>query len=80
MILWVAGKPDVIVEEDEEFKKVNFDKFSQLKPVFQREGGTITAANASTLNDGAAAVVLMTRKIAEKIGVKPLARILGMVS
>ncbi|XP_028414387.1 acetyl-CoA acetyltransferase, mitochondrial-like [Dendronephthya gigantea] len=71
------GKPDIVVEEDEEFKKVNFDKFNQLKPVFQRDGGTITAANASTLNDGAAAVVLMTAKIAEKMGVKPLARIIG---
>lgn len=71
------GKADIIVSEDEEFGRVNFDKFSQLKPVFQKDGGTITAANASTLNDGAAAVVLMTSKIADKMGVKPLARIIG---
>lgn len=37
--MFLEGKPDVVVEEDEEFRKVNFDKFSQLKPVFQREGG-----------------------------------------
>ena len=39
--LFLAGKPDIIIDEDEEFKKVNFDKFNQLKPVFQREGGTV---------------------------------------
>ncbi|XP_046848439.1 acetyl-CoA acetyltransferase, mitochondrial-like isoform X2 [Xenia sp. Carnegie-2017] len=71
------GKPDIVIDEDEEFKKVNFDKFTQLKPVFKKEGGTITAANASTLNDGAAALVLMTGKVAEKMNVKPLARIIG---
>lgn len=70
------GDP-VIVTEDEEYKKVNFDKFKSLRPVFQKEGGTVTAANASTLNDGAAALVLMTAKAAEEMNVKPLARILG---
>merc|ERR1712013_168595 len=45
------GKPSVMVTEDEEFKKVNFDKFSKLPTVFQREGGTVTAGNASTLSD-----------------------------
>jgi hypothetical protein len=40
-IFFVKGKPDIVIEEDEEFKKVSFDKFSQLKPVFQREGGTV---------------------------------------
>lgn len=71
------GKPDIVVNGDEEFTKVNFDKISQLKPVFQKDHGTITAANSSTLNDGAAAVVMMTRKVADKMGIKPLARIIG---
>lgn len=70
------GDP-VIVSEDEEYKKVNFEKFKTLKAVFQKENGTITAANASTLNDGAAALVLMTAQAAERLKVKPLARILG---
>ncbi|KAL8581769.1 Acetyl-CoA acetyltransferase, mitochondrial [Nucella lapillus] len=70
------GNP-VTVSEDEEYKRVNFDKFPSLKPVFQREGGTVTAANASTLNDGAAAVVVMTAEKASQLGVKPLARIMG---
>ncbi|XP_026285390.1 acetyl-CoA acetyltransferase, mitochondrial isoform X2 [Frankliniella occidentalis] len=71
------GKPDLIVSEDEEFKRVNFEKFSKLPTVFQREGGTVTAGNASTLNDGAAACVLTTRDAAERLGVKPIARIVG---
>ncbi|XP_073244941.1 acetyl-CoA acetyltransferase, mitochondrial-like [Porites lutea] len=71
------GQPDVIFSEDEEYKKVSFDKFAKLKPVFQKENGTVTAANASTLNDGAAALVLMTRQAADRLGVKPLASIIG---
>lgn len=71
------GKPDTVVTEDEEYKKANFEKFSTVPTVFLKEGGTITAANASTLNDGAAACVLMTRQAAERLGVKPLARIVG---
>ena len=71
------GKPDIVVAEDEEYKRVNFDKFSQLATVFQREGGTVTAGNASTLNDGASAVILMTAEAAEKYKCKPLARIIG---
>ena len=70
-------KESVEVREDEEYKKVNFSKVSGLKPVFQRDGGTVTAANASTLNDGAAAVVLMTEAAAEREGRKPLARIIA---
>ena len=57
-----------------------FEKMSALKPVFQANNGTITAANASTLNDGAAACVLMTRGAAEKNGVTPLARVVGMAT
>uniref|UniRef100_A0A1E1X7Y6 acetyl-CoA C-acetyltransferase n=1 Tax=Amblyomma aureolatum TaxID=187763 RepID=A0A1E1X7Y6_9ACAR len=71
------GKPDVVVAEDEEYKRANFDKFGTVPTVFVKEGGTITAANASTLNDGAAACVLMTRRAADRLGVKPLARIVG---
>jgi len=70
-------KDDVIFKEDEEFKKVKFDKFGQLPTVFQREGGTITAGNASTLNDGGAAVVLMTSDEAKAKGCTPLAKIVG---
>ena len=71
------GKPSTFVTEDEEYKKVNFDKFSKLSTVFQKEGGTVTAGNASTLSDGAAATVLMTAEAAERLGCKPLARIVG---
>ena len=70
------GKDPIVVSEDEEYSKVNFDKIAGLKPVFLKEG-TVTAANASTLNDGAAAVVLMSKEKAEELGVKPLAKILG---
>ena len=61
------------------FSRADFEKFASLKPAFLKEedGGTVTAANASTLNDGAAALVLMTEKAAKKAGVKPLARIVG---
>lgn len=64
------------IDTDEEINNVFFDKIPSLKPVFQKEG-TVTAANASTLNDGAAALVLMSKTKAEQLGVKPLARILG---
>ena len=65
-----------VVDEDEEINSVNFDKIPQLKPVFKKEG-TVTAANASTLNDGAAALVLISKQKMEELGLKPLARILG---
>ncbi|KAM5182362.1 acetyl-CoA acetyltransferase, mitochondrial [Mantella aurantiaca] len=71
------GKPDIVVKEDEEYKRVDFSKFSKLKTVFQKENGTVTAANASTLNDGAAALVLMTSEAAKRLNVTPLARILA---
>ena len=73
------GKPDVIVENDEEYLRADFEKFPSLKPVFKKEadGGTVTAANASTLNDGGAASVLMTEAFANRNGIKPLARIVG---
>merc|ERR1712025_941990 len=71
------GKPTTFVKEDEEFRKVNFDKFAKLSTVFQKEAGTVTAGNASTLSDGAAATVLMTAEAAAELGCTPLARVVG---
>lgn len=67
-------KGDVTFAEDEEYKNVNFEKIPQLKPVFAKDG-TVTAANASTMNDGAAALVLMSKEKADALGIKPLAKI-----
>ncbi len=74
----LAGKKgDVtLFAEDEEYKNVNFDKIPRLKAVFTKDG-TVTAANASTINDGAAAVILMSKEKAEQLGIKPIAKILG---
>lgn len=74
----LTGKKGEVTQfaEDEEYKNVNFDKIPSLKPVFTKEG-TVTAANASTLNDGAAAVVLMSKEKAKELGVTPIAKILG---
>jgi acetyl-CoA C-acetyltransferase len=66
----------LVISEDEEYKKVNFEKVPTLKPVFQKDG-TVTAANASTLNDGASALILMSKEKAEQLGLKPVAKILG---
>ncbi|HVG15058.1 MAG TPA: acetyl-CoA C-acyltransferase, partial [Chitinophagaceae bacterium] len=71
-----GGRTPVTVSEDEEYKKVNFDKMGTLKPAFTKEG-SITAANASKINDGAAAVVLMSGKKVKELGLTPLARIVG---
>lgn len=88
---WAAGKfkdevvPVEIVDrkgnktlfnEDEEYKNVNFDKIPGLRPVFTKEG-TVTAANASTINDGASALLLMSKQKAEALGLKPIAKIRG---
>ena len=67
------GDP-VVVSEDEEYKNVKMEKITQLKPVFQKEG-TVTAANASTINDGAAALVLTSVEKASELGITPLAKI-----
>lgn len=64
----------IIVNKDEEYTKVKIDKIPQLRPVFSNNG-TVTAANASTINDGAGAVVLMSREKADELGIKPLASI-----
>ena len=66
----------ILIEEDEEFKQVMFDKIPSLRPVFEKEG-TVTAANASTMNDGASALVLMSKEKMEELGLKPLAKIRG---
>ena len=66
----------ILIEEDEEFKQVMFDKIPSLKPVFEKDG-TVTAANASTMNDGASALVLMSKEKMEELGLKPLAKIRG---
>ncbi len=88
---WEAGKFDnevvpvevpqrrgdaIIVSKDEEYTNVSMDKIPSLRPVFTKDG-TVTAANASTINDGAAAVVLMSREKADALGLKPLAIIRG---
>lgn len=72
----VRGKDPLVVKADEDFTKVNFDKIPGLKPVFIKDG-TVTAANASALNDGAAALVLMSKEAVERTGAKPLAKILS---
>ncbi len=69
------GDP-IIMKEDEEYKNVRFDKIPELKGAFSKEG-TATAANSSTMNDGAAALVLMSKEKAEKLGLKPIAIIRG---
>jgi acetyl-CoA C-acetyltransferase len=73
----VGRKGDVtLFAEDEEYKNVSFDKIPTLKPVFGKDG-TATAANASTINDGAAAVVLMSKEKMQALGLKPIAKIRG---
>jgi acetyl-CoA C-acetyltransferase len=66
----------IVVSEDEEFKNVFLDKIPSLRPAFDKDG-TITAANASTLNDGASALILASKEAIEKYGLKPLAKIIG---
>lgn len=69
------GDP-MVVAEDEEYKNVILDKIPGLRPAFEKDG-TITAANASTLNDGASALILASKEAVEKYGLKPMARILS---
>jgi len=69
------GEP-IIVNKDEEFTNVKLEKIPQLRAVFSKEG-TVTAANASTLNDGASALLLMSKEKAEELGLKPIAIIRG---
>ncbi|HSF53968.1 MAG TPA: acetyl-CoA C-acyltransferase [Algoriphagus sp.] len=66
----------ILIDEDEEFRNVMFDKIPSLKPVFDKNG-TVTAANASTMNDGASALVLVSKEKAAELRLKPLAKIRG---
>jgi len=70
------GDP-LVVSEDEEPGALKLEKVPSLRPAFQKDGGTVTAANASSINDGAAAMVLMREDSAKQFGLEPLARILG---
>jgi len=69
------GDP-IVITEDEEFKNVFLDKIPSLRPAFDKDG-TITAANASTLNDGASAVIIASKEAVEKHGLKPIAKIVS---
>ena len=71
-----AGKDERFMEKDEQPFKANFDKIPTLKPAFRKDG-TVTAANSSSISDGAAALVMMRRSTAEKLGLKPLAVVAG---
>ncbi|MDR5683501.1 MAG: thiolase family protein [Armatimonadota bacterium] len=70
------GKTPTVVTEDEEPRRVNFEKIPTLRPVFERDG-TVTAANASSISDGAAALVVVSDAVAERAGRPPMARIVG---
>lgn len=72
-------KGEIIVEEDEEPKKARFEKIPTLRPAFEKDG-TVTAANASKINDGASAVVVMAEETAQSLGIKPLARIVAQAT
>jgi acetyl-CoA C-acetyltransferase len=72
----IEGKVPKKITEDEEYKKANFEKMASLKPTFTKDG-TITAANASKINDGAAAVVLISEDKLNALGLKPIAKIIS---
>lgn len=71
------GKPNVIVDQDDEVKNLNIEKLKAMRPAFQPNGGTITAPNAAPINDGASALVLVSEAKVKELGLKPLAKILG---
>lgn len=70
-----SGDP-IVVKEDDEYKNIKFDKVATVKPAFDKNG-TVTAVNASKINDGAAAMVLMSKKKMEELGLKPIAKLLS---
>jgi len=74
-----AGREEVVVNIDEEPGKVKFDKIPSLKPVFDKNG-VVTAANASSINDGAAALLIMSEEKAKELGLKPLVEIIAQSS
>jgi acetyl-CoA C-acetyltransferase len=69
-------KGETVVKEDEEYKRVIYEKIPTLNPSFKKNGGTITPANSSSLNDGASALILMSAEKAKELGVKPLAKVI----
>ena len=69
-------KGEEVISEDEEYKNINLDKFKKLRPVFKKDG-TVTAGNASTINDGAAALILMSADKAKELNLKPIAKIIA---
>lgn len=69
-------KDPILMTEDEEYKKVRFDKIPALRPAFSKDG-TVTAANASTINDGASALILASEEAVAKYGLHPIAKIIG---
>ena len=69
------GDP-IMMTEDEEYKNVNFDKIPNLRPVFEKDG-SVTAANASTINDGAACVILVSEEKLKELGLEPMAEVLS---
>lgn len=71
------GKPMVKIDSDDEVKNLNVDKLKAMRPAFKPNGGTITAPNAAPINDGAAAVVLLSEAKLKELNIKPLAKILG---
>jgi len=70
-------KGETVVKEDEEYKRVIYEKIPTLNPSFKKNGGTITPANSSSLNDGASALILMSAEKAQELGMKPLAKIIS---
>ena len=74
-----SRKGEAIISIDEEPARVSFEKVPSLRPVFQKDG-TVTAANASTINDGAAACLIMSEEMAKKLSLSPIARILDYAS
>lgn len=72
----VRGKDPITISIDEDYNKINFEKLKTLKPAFEKDG-TITAANASNINDGATALVLMSEEKVKELGLKPIAKILA---
>ncbi|ODV79799.1 thiolase [Suhomyces tanzawaensis NRRL Y-17324] len=71
------GKPDVVVKDDDEVKNFNEDRFKTARTAFQKENGTVTGPNASKINDGGAAVILVSERKLKELGLRPLAKIRG---
>ena len=73
-------KGDTVVSEDEEYKRVIYEKIPTLNPSFKKNGGSITPANSSSLNDGASALILMSAEKARELGLKVLAKVVCQFS